>query len=355
MRAQIAIEYILLIGLTTLLLLPIIYFTLQTSQESTRLFQARNAVETLKKAADFVYDQGFGSKRTILVYFPPGLNWDKSYIGKTATGQEVNEININAQTSSGSTDVYETTKGPIYGYFPNSSGVFTFYAFYAPSGKVILVPEIISFDLSPTYFFENMQVSTSKIFNITIYNLNPTPLTINLSTSGEIASWINLPFTQATIPGNGNINVSITVSVPSDASLGLHTGEIIVSDGILQLSSLFNINVFSEGGGTPPPSYLVWKTYEDPNCQIESTIFYQGSFVNISGTSWTPNQNVTLTLYDPESNIVPGFPVNVTADSNGQISYSWNPSGAKQGTYTLTASQGTLYATWRFLVRECEE
>ena len=102
-KSQAASEYIILIGILFVLLIPILYYTLTTSNENVRLNQANDAVVTLAKAADTVYSLGPGNKKFVWVTIPSGA--------KMAING--NEITMKLSIYGSESDVYQTTKGTL--------------------------------------------------------------------------------------------------------------------------------------------------------------------------------------------------------------------------------------------------
>jgi len=74
MKGQVAIEYIILIGILLFITIPIFYYTLNQSKESTRISQAYDAVNAIANTADSVYALGPGNKRYIWVSMPSGVD-----------------------------------------------------------------------------------------------------------------------------------------------------------------------------------------------------------------------------------------------------------------------------------------
>lgn len=101
-KSQAASEYIVLIGILLVLLIPIFYYTLKTSNENIRANQANDAVISIAKAADTVYTLGPGNRKYTWVTIPSGakmaisgntiliklsLRGSQSGISQTAKGQ----------------------------------------------------------------------------------------------------------------------------------------------------------------------------------------------------------------------------------------------------------------------------
>ena len=82
------------------------YLAMNYSSDSTKISQAKDAVERLAASADHVYALGPNSKEYITVYLPEDLT-SGSVSGKN--------IIITLPTTGGKTDVYATSKAELIG------------------------------------------------------------------------------------------------------------------------------------------------------------------------------------------------------------------------------------------------
>ena len=62
-RAQASLEYVIVVGILLVLLIPLFYYLTYTSSESVKNSQAEDAVKSLASAANEVYSLSPGSKR----------------------------------------------------------------------------------------------------------------------------------------------------------------------------------------------------------------------------------------------------------------------------------------------------
>ena len=101
-KSQIALEYMLLIGVLLIILTPIIYYSIQTLNYEVRQNQAAEAVKAIAKTADTVYSLGPGNKKFVQITIPSI---------EMAIGQ--NEILFKTKIFGGSADIFETTSAPL--------------------------------------------------------------------------------------------------------------------------------------------------------------------------------------------------------------------------------------------------
>ncbi len=84
MKAQASLEYIIIIGVIIIGVIPLFYYGLTKTRENVRIEQVSDTVNSLAKTADEVYSLGLGSRDFIWVNTPTGIN-SVSINGKTIT------------------------------------------------------------------------------------------------------------------------------------------------------------------------------------------------------------------------------------------------------------------------------
>ena len=103
-KSQFAMEYMMLVGILLVILIPIIYYSTRTLDYEVRTNQATEAVKALAKTADTVYSLGPGNQRFVQIIIPSG---------SITIGQ--NEILFKLKSSAGDTDIFETTSAVLVG------------------------------------------------------------------------------------------------------------------------------------------------------------------------------------------------------------------------------------------------
>ncbi len=73
MKAQVATEYLFILGLILLVLIPLLYYATKESTSTLGLNDAQDAVQTLAKTADYVYSLGPGTRSVVLITIPQGV------------------------------------------------------------------------------------------------------------------------------------------------------------------------------------------------------------------------------------------------------------------------------------------
>ncbi len=112
-RGQVAIEYLLLIGVIFLAVIPVFYYALQQSSQDVRMNEASDFVNTLAKTADVVYALGPGSRDYVNVVMPGGVE-NISIIR--------NEILLKVKIFGGMADIFAYSKANLTGSLSTISG-----------------------------------------------------------------------------------------------------------------------------------------------------------------------------------------------------------------------------------------
>lgn len=115
MKAQIAIEYLTIIGMVIAAISLMAAYIWQQNEISSRLQQGNVAVNAIVIAADNLYAQGPGAKTQITVIFPPGYMSSLSSISD-------NRIVLKIYTPIGFTDIVGETKANVSGSLPTEEG-----------------------------------------------------------------------------------------------------------------------------------------------------------------------------------------------------------------------------------------
>lgn len=127
-KAQIAMEYMLVMGLVLLVAIPLIYYAMQESNISVQLNKANDAVLTLSRAADTVYSIGPGTRKYVWIDMPGGVE-AYSLINKT--------VLIKMYVFGGLSDIFSQSKAELAGSIPLSKGQHRIIVKMTESGYVM--------------------------------------------------------------------------------------------------------------------------------------------------------------------------------------------------------------------------
>lgn len=127
-KAQASVEYMTIIAIVMIILMPIIFYAYQQNETAIRTSQASLAASRISSAADNLYAQGLGAKTSLDIFLPAGYS-SQSF----ASG---NIINIKVYTPSGINDVIRVTKANLTGSLPSEPGYKRIYFVMLDSGYV---------------------------------------------------------------------------------------------------------------------------------------------------------------------------------------------------------------------------
>jgi len=113
MKAQAAVEYLIMVGVILAIAIPIFYYSLTYSSESVAISKSKEAAEAIASGGDYVYSLGEGTRTTVAIDIP--TNVKESYILD-------NEIGFRISTSAGITDVYAMSMTNVTGSLPDTPG-----------------------------------------------------------------------------------------------------------------------------------------------------------------------------------------------------------------------------------------
>jgi len=117
-RAQASFDMLLtfMIGISIILATILYVNSAQTEYLSSyKVNAAQNTVNKIAEAADTIFFQGNYSKIVSTLYFPEGIS-DATVQGNT--------VMLKLRTSSGETEIYQTTKESVDGRLPTTSGTY---------------------------------------------------------------------------------------------------------------------------------------------------------------------------------------------------------------------------------------
>jgi len=112
-KAQSGLEYLFLLGIFLVALVPIFVYSIDTVYLSIRTSQSQEAVQTIATAADNLYKLG-GGKTSIFVTIPSNVN-SSTIANKT--------INLRLNIGSGVGDAFAITEAIVNGTIPTSEGL----------------------------------------------------------------------------------------------------------------------------------------------------------------------------------------------------------------------------------------
>jgi uncharacterized protein (UPF0333 family) len=116
MKAQVAVEYLIITGIgLTLVLISVGYLssTYQNYSDENKISLAKNTVNKIGETADLVFSQGPPAKMKIEIYIPDGVE-EISFANKT--------VLFSIKTSAGISDIFYESVPQIVGNLPSEKG-----------------------------------------------------------------------------------------------------------------------------------------------------------------------------------------------------------------------------------------
>ncbi|NYZ78838.1 hypothetical protein H0N99_01690 [Candidatus Micrarchaeota archaeon] len=335
-KGQGATELLVLLAIIALAGL-IIYSASQTklSESSKTLItsQARAAVNDLASAASEVYSEGVGAKRKVYITIPEGANPSRIFINNTM-------INLGLTIESQTTDINtQTSMRVVQGAdFPTTPGSY-WVTVTAMQGYVLIGNSNLL--VNPTSLSFQMSPATSANGTVTFTNNGNASLNVTLTAQWSYAGVVDLTLntTNFILAPRAQSALLVTLQTYAETSLTSYSGVIGVTTNSSEAAQI-SVNVNVIGNQLPTGvSYITIDTFKDSTYSIRTTNFTLPQVVNITGSYWTPNSNITIQIKDSSGNILNSF--NCTVTSSGAVNSTnclFTPSGIAASQYSVVVS-----------------
>lgn len=135
MRAQVALEYLIIFAVMLSALLPLVFWADKEASVATTASHARLAADSIENAANSAYVLGVNSVVTADVNFPQGYIANESILG----GLTNKGIYLKFRLPDGNPmDILRYCRTNISGTLPNVSGIFRLSFTFNASGSIIV-------------------------------------------------------------------------------------------------------------------------------------------------------------------------------------------------------------------------
>ncbi|MEM5799507.1 MAG: hypothetical protein QXZ43_02480 [Candidatus Aenigmatarchaeota archaeon] len=117
-KAQVATEYLIIVVVGLLILIPIVVYLNDvyiSYKDESKVSSAKLTINKLVSLTNWVYSQGEPARATLLIYIPDGVE-SIDFSGKM--------ISFRIKTKSGFVDISENTLTSVDGYLPIQSGYY---------------------------------------------------------------------------------------------------------------------------------------------------------------------------------------------------------------------------------------
>jgi hypothetical protein len=229
-KAQVAIEYIALMGFLILALLMVAPWAVYYISEKVTDFKAENAVNTLQNDLNKVYGLGKCSETLTYVEIPGGVT------NYSIRGQDFS-------IRMGNRDVVGITKAPLVGYIPIIEGGYTIRVRYACSQQLVLgdaltmIPDEVNGDISNT---TNPLILWINVTN----NLNENVSGIVMNTTGLLSGRVK--FTPSAFNLTSKSTQQVLVNITVDSSVNGYSLTYLTAKagkGFDNIPAMFNVYV----------------------------------------------------------------------------------------------------------------
>ncbi len=254
-KGQSSIEQLTITALGLTFVAVIFYFSINFSNDSTRVSQAQDTINKLANAADYVYALGPGSKDVVTVYMPQGMRY-ANLTGST--------IIIRVSLSSGDSDVFANTKAQLVGTLPQFSGPQDITVTALPNGKVKFGDTFLTCD--PASITKTIEQEGTSSASVTLTNIGDTPITgITSSFSTQLSTLVSDSFVDnSTLNAEASTPITLTFTIPLAQTVGTYGG-FLTLNGTDQSECTTSITIFvTQKGGPDLSGPIVSGIYHSP-------------------------------------------------------------------------------------------
>lgn len=363
-RAQASLEILILTGIGLVVLALVISSAqerLTTSESALRVQQAQASANAIARAADEVFAQGSGTRRSVSIVIPEGL---------ISTALQNQTVVISMRHSGGLTDVLARANEQLYGAMPATPGAYTLWLTAQETSVLVETGNAaITFDplvlvhtalLNTTNATTTQLATTATNYGTTLISLTTslvwTATSINVTYNNTDDQAFSLsPGESRTIVLNVSIGANVTGSFSGTLNANASNGQTF-QIGVIVESLAGVCAVQSCPAASSVIAYVTGGTYKDNTYTKAKLIFNPGEanqVVDILGHPWVPGTTVTLKILNPSNSTLPGYPKNLVTNSTGSFTDTLDPTGFTPGLYTAIANSSTTNATNSFTVTGC--
>jgi len=217
-RGQYALEQMSVVALALAIIGAVFFFAMSSASDSARVSQAKDTAERIAKAADSAYSLGPGSRSTVSISMPQGV-------------QLVNISNkrvlVRVATSSGTADAFAATHGQLVGYIPTTGDQQEITLTVLPSGDISVGRTILV--CSPNGITKTIQQGGSSSDTLTLTNVWTSGLSAFTASISGVSDMVSNGTLPSTLASSGSTGVTLSFLVPGAKAVGTYTGSITVN------------------------------------------------------------------------------------------------------------------------------
>lgn len=248
-----SIEYLFISGIAIGALAIIMMIGTSMGNDSIRVAQAKDTVETLAKSADYVYSLGPGTKDTVSVYLPKGIR---------ILDVSDDRVHMRVSLSSGDSDVYAKTHGKLVGAVPSIAGKQSVTITALPDGSVLFGEALL--ECSPARISLNVPYDGTGSAEINVTNIaafNITGLSASINGSASAIATFSGPAPADVESGNTS---TLGLQFDPGGVAGIYSGIARVDGGngsscFTELHvNAYNTSASGNASDTVPPFVQLW-------------------------------------------------------------------------------------------------
>ena len=239
LRGQYALEQMVVITLALVIIAALFAFSMNAASDGARTSQAKDTAERIAKAADSAYSLGPGSRSTVSITMPQGVE---------LVNISNKRVLVRVATSSGKADAFASTRGQLIGSISTSANQQEITLTVLPSGDIAVGRTMLI--CSPSSFTKTIRQGESASDTLTLMNVwayRVSTFTASISGVSDMVSNGTLP---SSIEGEASSPVTLSFSVAGGKPVGAYTGSITVNASNAS-SCTSSITVFVTSSAAP--------------------------------------------------------------------------------------------------------
>ena len=231
LRGQYALEQMGVIALALVVIAALFFFSMNAASDGARSAQAKDTVERIARAADSAYSLGPGSKATVSVNMPQGVQF---------VDTSNKRVWMRVALSSGNTDVFAATSGQITGSIPTTANLQDITLTVLSNGDISVGRQSLS--CSPSRFTKTIMQGGSASGALALFNSGLYAIS-GISTSISGVPDLVGASSPGSVPSGSSANISLSFSVPISKPVGTYTGALSVN-GSNSTSCASSVTIF---------------------------------------------------------------------------------------------------------------
>ena len=205
------------ITLGLVIIAALFFFSMNAASDGARSAQAKDTAERIARAADSAYALGPGSKSTVSVNMPQGVQF---------VDTSNKRVWIRVALSTGNSDVFAKTSGQIVGNIPTTAELQEITLTVLSNGNISVGRQSLS--CSPSSFTKTIVQGGSTSDTLTLFNIGAYTIS-NISSSISGVSDMAFCTPPSSVSSGSSANTSMSFSVSGAKPVGAYTGSININ------------------------------------------------------------------------------------------------------------------------------